>query len=69
MATKSGGQRKLDRCKRNGQNSAYKAERRHQKSHVRRIERRLARYSTTNNHGHHTDRVAQKALELYRAAL
>jgi len=54
---KGGGSRKIDRHKRNGQNGAYKAEGRHEKSHRRRIERHVAR--------HGADPVAAAAYERY----
>lgn len=59
-AKKSKKQRKHGRNVKSGQNLAYKAERRQEKSHVRRIVKHLARFAN--------DRAAGVALNRYKIA-
>lgn len=59
MATSKPG-RKKDRNRKNAQNLRYKNERRHEKSHLRRLTRHLKICPT--------DVVAKKAFEKYKAA-
>ena len=44
MASNQKSQRKYDRCRKSPQNSRYKMENRHGKSHIRRISQHLQRY-------------------------
>jgi hypothetical protein len=41
--------RKHDRARKSGQNAVYKAEHRHEKSHVRRIRRHISRYGRSTD--------------------
>jgi hypothetical protein len=44
MSNQQKKQRKYDRCRKSGQNARYKSERRHEKSHVRRLSAHIKRY-------------------------
>jgi hypothetical protein len=61
MSGPGGKNHKVDRQRKSPQNLRYINERRHQKSHVRRINKHIARYGNS-------DKVAVKALELYKVA-
>jgi hypothetical protein len=62
MGSKKGKkQRKHGRCKRNGQAAAYRAERRHEKSHVRRISAHLE--------DHPNDHYARQMFSTYSARI
>lgn len=57
--------RKIGRHRKGGQNLAYKAERRHEKSHVRRIMRHLKRYGMNRINWKPEDKPAAEALMRY----
>ena len=50
---------KVDRCRKSPQNLRYKNERRHEKSHIRRIRKHVARYGEA-------DKTANAALTRYK---
>ena len=58
MASQGKKSSKADRNRKSPHCLRYKAERRHEKSHIRRIVKHLARYGD--------DKVAKKALESYK---
>ncbi len=53
--------KKADRCRKSTQNLRYRNEHRHEKSHIRRINRHLGRYGTG-------DKAASDALQRYKYA-
>lgn len=53
---------KRDRTRKSAQNLRYKNEKRHEKSHARRIRKHIARYSPNG-----TDEVAAEAIKRYAA--